>query len=119
MSIQSWILGIVLSLIAVLVIVSWVVFKTWSVKGVIALIIYLLFVAVTTYDTECLVEGKCMIWSWVRTVLYAVIPTIVIVIYIYALATKDKAAIQKNVQPRIQLNPGVSWGHTAEESRNA
>lgn len=100
MSVQSWVLAIVLSLIAVLVIVSWIIYKTWSLGGTVSLILYLLFVAITTYDTECLVEGKCIIWSWIRSVIYMIIPVIIIIIYLYALAasSKSKNAIEQEAK---------------------
>lgn len=53
-------------------------------------ILSVLFYAVTVYDTECLVVGNCHAWSWIRTILYLIIPTIYVVTYIWAMVKLAK-----------------------------
>lgn len=43
------------------------------------------------YDTACLTSGNCGIWSWVRTVLYILIPIIGIIIWIVSLLRNNKS----------------------------
>jgi hypothetical protein len=61
-------------------------FSGWKVVG---LFIWILNVAILLYDTECLLAGNCYVWSWIRTVLYSIIPTIVIVLVVLSLGKKD------------------------------
>ena len=39
-------------------------------------------IALLIYDTDCLTSGNCNIWSWIRTVLYAILPVLGIVLTI-------------------------------------
>lgn len=42
-------------------------------------IITLIYVALLIYDTNCLTAGQCNVWSWIRTVLYLILPIIIII----------------------------------------
>jgi uncharacterized membrane protein (DUF485 family) len=70
-----------------------ILYKQWSTGAIVGLIFYVLFVALTTYDTECLVKGNCVVWSWIRTVLYTFFPTIILIFIIVALIKRDKEAL--------------------------
>jgi hypothetical protein len=39
----------------------------------------IMFYVLILYDTNCLTKGECFVWSWIRTILYAILP----IIYIY------------------------------------
>lgn len=56
--------------------------------------LYLLIAFVTAYDTDCLVSGGCIVWSWIRTVFYALTAIIVLILTFIGLvgsfASKDE-----------------------------
>lgn len=57
-------------------------------------LLWLVYIALIVYDTNCLVAGSCVAWAWLRTFLYAIIPAIVIyglVIYLTEQANVKKA----------------------------
>lgn len=50
-----------------------------------------LLIALVVYDTLCLTQGDCGVWSWIRTALYLFIPTVALIISIFSLfKRKDK-----------------------------
>lgn len=53
---------------------SWVIFTQ-----VVAFFFWLIFIALLIYDTDCLTTGNCNVWSWIRTILYAILPVLGIV----------------------------------------
>lgn len=55
-------------------ITSWVIFSQ-----IIGLFIWLIFVVLLIYDTDCLTTGNCNVWSWIRTILYLILPVLGIV----------------------------------------
>ena len=63
------------------------------------------------YDTACLTSGQCGTWSWVRTILYILIPIIAIIVWVISLFRKDTTT--------TTLNPSVSLPiqMTTEEKR--
>lgn len=94
LSIQAMILAIIYVIVIVLMIIAaimdavktrkagiitpaWVVFTQ-----VIAFFIWFATIALLIYDTDCLTSGNCNIWSWIRTVLYAILPVLGIVLTI-------------------------------------
>ena len=46
------------------------------------LALWMAIVFIITYDTECLVKGKCASYSWMRTVLLSILPIILIMMVI-------------------------------------
>jgi hypothetical protein len=46
--------------------------------GAIIALFILLSAALLGYDTNCLTEGDCSTWSWIRTVLYSIQPIAII-----------------------------------------
>ena len=63
--------------------------KRFTAGYVISSIIWILFAVLIVYDTACLTTGQCTAWSWIRTVLYAILPVIVIIMYMFALASPE------------------------------
>jgi len=47
-----------------------------------ASIMTLIYVGLLIYDTNCLTKGQCNVWSWIRTILYLILPIIVILMEI-------------------------------------
>lgn len=72
---QSIAVGVVYAILTVLILVR----TFWPpIMGAsfVVLFLWLMFAAVTIYDTDCLVLGGCGTWSWIRTVLYMLAPII-------------------------------------------
>jgi len=61
--------------------------KTFNLFTGIGLFFSLLFVVFLTYDTNCLTEGNCGVWSWIRTVLYILFPVISLILLLVGLVT--------------------------------
>ena len=51
----------------------------------------LLFVLIV-YDTDCLTTGGCTGWSLLRSALYAILPVLIIVAYLYVAFTSREVA---------------------------
>lgn len=54
----------------------------FDVKAVVALLMSLAFLVLVVYDTQCLTMGSCTTWSWVRSVLYVIVPVISLIMMI-------------------------------------
>lgn len=88
MSPQAILLTVVLGILTIFMAV--VTFMNFTIEGLVTLIFWIILFAVSIYDTQCLVQGNCFAWSWVRTVLWAIIPIIMIAVIISALARNKK-----------------------------
>lgn len=102
LSIQATILAIIYIIVIVLAVIaaimdtvkqrkigittpSWVIFMQ-----VIAFFMWLIFIALLIYDTDCLTSGNCNIWSWIRTILYAILPVLGIVFMVIGYRQQGK-----------------------------
>jgi hypothetical protein len=85
MSPQTWIISIVLTVMTILLITVAAVNKALGVNSIVPLIFWILSIFLLSYDTECLVGGNCRIWSWIRTILYSIMPTIIIIIILVSI----------------------------------
>ena len=54
-------------------------------KSVIALLTSIVFLALVVYDTQCLTVGACTTWSWIRSVMYVLVPVISLIMLIVSL----------------------------------
>lgn len=54
----------------------------FDVKAAIALLMSLGFLVLLVYDTQCLTMGSCSTWSWVRSVLYVIVPVVSMIMLI-------------------------------------
>ena len=56
--------------------------KTFKLSGssVVGCLCTLLTIGIMTFDTDCLTSGSCEIWSWIRTILYIIVPVIAILV---------------------------------------
>lgn len=59
--------------------------------GIICFIIISLYTALIVYDTNCLTKGSCNIWSWVRTIMYTILPIIMLVVSLFAFIMSKSA----------------------------
>lgn len=79
MYLQALILLIVYVLCLIVALISSITYKQFNVYTGISLLFTLLFVILLTYDTNCLTAGNCGTWSWIRTVLYVILPIIFLI----------------------------------------
>lgn len=86
-TIQAFIIAIIYLILIIIGLIAS--FKNHAyVSGIISAIFALLFTALLVYDTNCLTSGNCNVWSIVRTVLYLILPIIVLVIMFIGLFQK-------------------------------
>lgn len=86
MSPQAILLAVVLSIMFILTLALSI--RNFSGSYLFAMLLWLAWIAVTVYDTECLVAGDCIIYSWIRTIFYIIMPIIFIILLLSVLFTK-------------------------------
>jgi len=91
---QAITLTAVLGFLALISIVG--VFADFSAGKLFAYILGLLFAAITIYDTQCLVGGGCIVWSWIRTVLYCILPIVAIIAFFMSFGKEKKEKQEKD-----------------------
>jgi hypothetical protein len=89
MSAQAWTVAIVYLILCIMGVVAAVKAGQFTASYVIGLLVTLLFIGLLTYDTACLTVGNCGVWSWIRTILYIIIPIIVIILVISSFFQKN------------------------------
>lgn len=80
MSPQALVLLVVYIIFFVVGLIMSIKAKTFGMNTVFGLFGSILFLCLTVYDTNCLTAGNCGVWSWIRTILYVLIPLIALVI---------------------------------------
>lgn len=88
MSTQAWVVAVVMGLCTLLSTIIMINGKTPATLTTVLTFISLFTVAIITYDTHCLTAGYCDVWSWVRTILYCILPVIMIIILSTSLFSK-------------------------------
>lgn len=88
LSTQAIILSVVLGILTVVAAVA--TFMNYTDESLAGLITWVILFAVVIYDTECLSIGPCTTWSWIRTILWSIIPVFMIVIIITAIVKTKK-----------------------------
>ncbi len=66
-----------------------------------------LFIALVVYDTLCLTQGDCGVWSWIRTALYLIVPTIALIVSIFLFVNRKE---QKSSDGIVVLYDASSMG---------
>lgn len=94
---------IVYILIIVLSTVTIIINKQFRATTVLGILLSLGFVALIVYDTECLSAGGCTIWSWIRTVLYIIVPSLILIGLAYALASGKFTVSDTQPTPQIAV----------------
>ena len=96
-SVQSYLIAIVyliclviFTVIGIIIIPS--VFRTAKMISIIIFTFFILtgFIVLLAFDTNCLTEGGCSIWSWIRTILNLIVPVLFVVMVIIALVNIKK-----------------------------
>jgi uncharacterized membrane protein len=90
MSPQTWIISIVLTVMTILFVTIAAMNKALGAHSIVPLIFWIFSIFLLSYDTECLVGGNCHIWSWIRTILYSIMPTIIIIILLLSMTSNNK-----------------------------
>lgn len=85
---QSILLTVILGVLTLVAAVA--TFLNYTEESLLGLIIWVAIFAILIYDTECLVTGSCGMWSWVRTILWSIIPIFVIVVLIMAMVRNKR-----------------------------
>lgn len=96
---QALVLGIIYAVLTVFGFIASLVNKTFSASSFAGLVIWIGLAALIVYDTHCLTIGGCTIWSTVRTVLYSILPVIVILLIFVSFFSKPE---QKAVEEKKQ-----------------
>jgi hypothetical protein len=91
LSTQSIVVAVVYVIFAFFILALSIKWGAWGI-GLILVIIYLLWTALTVYDTNCLTKGSCNIWSWIRSILLILTPiaTIIGMFYAYVSSRKEE-----------------------------
>lgn len=96
---QSITLLVVYILLMVIALILNIKAKQFTAGSIVGLIFTSLFLVLTVYDTNCLTSGSCGIWSWVRTVIYLIIPVLALIFMALSLFKKKD---EKKVIPKTQ-----------------
>jgi hypothetical protein len=93
MSTQAW-------LVAIIYLICWVLIMLSATKGqkvtkgsIVMFALFLCYILLLVYDTDCLTAGECSIWSWIRTVLYVIFPVLFLIFYLYMMSASDSPAL--------------------------
>jgi hypothetical protein len=96
LSVQAW---IIMSIYIISAIMSLVMMIKMHIPIYITLLfvfIWLITIPLLTYDTHCLTDGPCGVWSWIRTVLYCITPVVVILTSLFS-GSKSSEESQEGV----------------------
>ena len=88
---QALVLAIVLGTLLVVTNIALILQKAFNPGTIISSLIGAAVIALMVYDTDCLTKGSCKGWSWVRTILYSIVPVIAILYGVRGMAMKEKA----------------------------
>lgn len=110
---QSILLSIVLGILTLVAAVG--TFMNYTEESLIGLILWIVVFAAVIYDTECISRGNCGTWSWIRTVIWSIVPIFVIVVLIMAMV-KNKRRVEMSsqalaAQARGSLDAGMARLH--------
>jgi len=87
---QAWTILVTYVILFVILVILLIGSKQFDFKSVFALLFFIGYIALITYDTNCLTTGYCDVWSWVRTVFKIIIPIIIIIFLSFALFQKQE-----------------------------
>lgn len=89
---QSVLIAVVLGVLTLIAAVGTIV--NYSNEALAGLLLWVAVFAVVIYDTECLANSPCGVWSWIRTALWSLIPIFAIVTIVTA-TIKNRRRIQR------------------------
>lgn len=118
MSTQAWVVAIVYLLCIVIGIVGSITSKTFTMWSALGAFVGILVLLLVTYDTACLTNGYCGAWSWVRTVLYVIVPVIVLVIFFFAIVFGKKTKPPQSLPAPVVKAPVATATTTKTTARS-
>jgi len=102
--------------IAVLVIAIIYAVKTHVASNLpVPVIVFVVLTALLVYDTNCLTQGTCGVWSWVRTILYCIGPVTLILLVLISPSAKAATLVGGALQGRYPT-PSGAWVATQSQA---
>lgn len=87
---QAFILAVVLGVLLLVTNITLILQKAFNVGTILTTLIAAAVIALMVYDTDCLTRGKCAGWSWIRTILYSIVPIVAILYSVWGIAHPTK-----------------------------
>lgn len=87
LSSQAKTLSVVYMLLFLLMMGIIVYFGALSFGMILPVLIWIALIALMVYDTNCLTAGECGVWSWIRTIIFTLIPILMIVLIVFVLSS--------------------------------
>lgn len=92
MTTPALILAIVLGALLIITNVALIMKKAFSVGTLLTSMIGAAVIALMVYDTDCLTRGSCVGWSWIRTILYSIVPVVTILYSVSGIVTSPSTS---------------------------
>ena len=99
---QAIILALVFSVLFVVNLVVTIWKKRFSPMTILSIFVSIMLYALIVYDTHCLTTGTCNVWSWIRTVLYSILPILLVVALIMSMVKNDSTESEQESNKFLQ-----------------
>lgn len=101
---QAITLAVIYSLVLFIMVFITFWFRMFTPMSVLNFFITIMFFVLILYDTNCLTKGECYVWSWIRTILYAITPIVFICYMIWLLTMIKRDEISQENKNEMQFN---------------
>lgn len=91
MSKQAWLVAVVHVVFIVVLVIIGIYYNAVARNMIYATVFGLLYVLLLTYDTACLTNGDCGIWSWIRSILWIIFPIVTMIFLLTSMDTSVKS----------------------------
>lgn len=98
-SAQAYTILIVYIVLILVIAITGAVKSGVTVAGVFSTIFAMCWTALLAYDTACLSDNNCGVWSWIRTVLYIIVPCILLITIMVGFASSKKTPEEQQAPP--------------------
>lgn len=105
LSFQAIIIAVIYAILTVVYVLAARPYNTLpKVQIAIGSVVWFIYVFMMIYDTNCLVNGNCVVWAWIRTVMYVLIPIVIVILLltIWKSDSKEKAKEEFKSVPKKQ-----------------
>lgn len=99
MSPQALVIAIVYALVILLSIIGMIQQKQLGVSAFFGLLLGIAFAWLIVYDTDCLTQGQCTVWSWIRTMLYVLFPVLMLILVAIGFVSARRTPAPLTEQP--------------------
>ena len=72
-------------------------------------VVWFIYVFMMIYDTNCLVNGHCVVWAWIRTVVYIILPTVMMILLLTIWKSGSKKAAEEKAKEEFKSAPKKQW----------